>query len=89
MMTNQQMNEYLIQMCEHDIQDDPSLHERLFWDYRAWVLSLIDAGKDQLMSKKVSDSGSEAGGGGSRSAEQGQQGGQGQQGEGGGGQMSA
>ena len=86
MMTNQQMNGYLIQMCEHDIQDDPSLHERLFWDYRAWVLSLIDAGKDQLMSKKVSDSGSEAGGG--KGGEQSSQ--QGQQGEGGeGGQMSA
>lgn len=68
MMTRQQMNEYLIQMCEHEIQDDPALTERLFWDYRAWVLSLIDAGKDQLMSKKVSS----AGGNG----EEGQQGGE-------------
>lgn len=74
-MTRQQMNDYLIQRTEQLLKDDPSLEKRIFNDYRAWVLALINNGKDQLMSKPTSDSkgvnGSEAGEAGAAESEQG------------------
>ena len=55
MLTRQQMNDYLIQATEKDLQDRPEMKDRLFWDFRAWVLELINAGKQQLMGKPTSE----------------------------------
>ena len=68
MMTRQQMNDYLLQSAEQEIRDEPSLADRIFDSYRAWVLSVIKAGKDQLASKPTSTAkpaeGEQGGGGG-------------------------
>ena len=53
-MTRQQMNDYLLQAAAQEIRDEPTLADRLLASYRAWVLSVIKAGKDQLASKPTS-----------------------------------
>lgn len=63
MMTQQQMNDYLLKNAEQKIKDSVNLSERLLWAYRTWVLTVIKNGKDQLMSKPTSENGSGAGGG--------------------------
>ena len=56
-MTRQQMNDYMLARCEQEIKDEPTVRDRLFNSYRAWVLAVINAGKDQLMSKPTSTQG--------------------------------